>query len=149
MSQDREALFNIDQIPQQKVVRLYNLGTWCYAIGSINIIISSPSVVTFIKNCHNNNQNRTPIIQELYGLLMLENKEIGSIAEILKIILRNHSTDFTRHRQQDAEFLTRLLDCLYNSILESDKQEFMMLFKTENEKKKIVYCFQHFWLSNC
>ena len=121
----------MDQISQQKVVRLYNPGTWLYAIGSINILFSSPCVVTFIKNCYNNNPNRSLIIQELYRLLMLENEEIGSIKEISKIISRNHSTDFTRHRQQDAaEFMTRLLDCLYNSVLESEKQLFTMLFKT-------------------
>ena len=80
----------MDQIPQQKVVRLYNPGTWCYAIGSINILFSSPSVVTFMKKFHNNNPNRSLIIQELYGLLMLENEEIGSIEDILKIISRNH-----------------------------------------------------------
>lgn len=68
---------------------------------------------------------------------MLENEDIGSIEELLKIISRNCSTDFTRHRQQDAaEFMTRLLDCLYNSVLEREKQEFTMLFKTENEKKR-------------
>ena len=68
---------------------------------------------------------------------MLENEEIGSLAKILKIISINHSIDFTKNRQQDAaEFMTRLLDCLYNSVLEREKQEFMMLFKTENEKKR-------------
>ena len=84
----------------------------CYAIGSINILFSSPSVVTFIKNCYNNNPNRSQIIQELYGLLMLENEDIGSIEELIRIISRNHSTNFTRPRQQDAaEFMGALLKC--------------------------------------
>ena len=32
--------------------------------------------------------------------------------------------------------MTRLLDCLYNSVLESEKQLFTILFKTEVEKKR-------------
>ena len=68
---------------------------------------------------------------------MLENEDIGSIEELLSIISRNPSTDFTRNRPQDAaEFMTRLLDCLYNGALESEKQLFKILFRTEVKKKK-------------
>ena len=120
MSQERGAICHQGQLPDQKVVRLKNPGTCCYANASINFLFSCPGFVTYVKNCYKN-PNRSPLIQELHALLMLKNEDIGSIEAILEIVSRKNdaNTDFIRPIQQDAaEFMTALLTCLYNTVQE-------------------------------
>merc|ERR1711895_85169 len=59
MSQERGVI-----CPDQKVVRLQNPGTWCYANASINLLFSSPPFVNYIRNCFEN-PNRSPLIEHL------------------------------------------------------------------------------------
>ena len=138
MSQERGAICHQGQLPDQKVVRLRNPGTSCYANASINFLFASPGFVNYIKNCFKN-QNRSPLIEQLHALLMLNNEDSGSIEAILKIVSRNNdpNTDFRRPRQQDAaEFITTLLTYLYDTAQESEKHMFNMLFETQVEKKR-------------
>ena len=133
MSQERGVI-----CPDQKVVRLQNPGTWCYANASINFLFSSPDFVNYIRNCFKN-PNRSPLIEQLHALLIQNNEDIGSIEAILKIVSRNNdpNTDFRRQRQQDAaEFITTLLDHLYDTVQESEKRQFTMLFETQVENKR-------------
>ena len=92
MSQERGVI-----CPDQKVVRLQNPGTWCYANASINLLFSSPPFVNYIRNCFEN-PNRSPLIEHLHALLIQNNEDIGSIEAILKIVSRNNdpNTDFRR-----------------------------------------------------
>merc|ERR1711962_901746 len=111
---------------------------WCYANASINFLFSSPVFVKFIRNCFEN-PNRSPLIEQLHALLIQNNEDIGSIEAILKIVSRNNdpNTDFSRQRQQDAaEFITTLLDHLYDTVQESEKRQFTMLFETQVENKR-------------
>ena len=133
MSQERGVI-----CPDQKVVRLQNPGTWCYANASINFLFSSPVFVNYIRNCFKN-PNRSPLIEQLHALLIQNNEDIGSIEAILKIVSRNNdpNTDFRRQRQQDAaEFITTLLDHLKDTVQESEKRQFTMLFETQVENKR-------------
>ena len=133
MSQERGVI-----CPDQKVVRLQNPGTWCYANASINLLFSSPPFVNYIRNCFEN-PNRSPLIEQLHALLIQNNEDIGSIEAILKIVSRNNdpNTDFRRQRQQDAaEFITTLLTHLYDTVQESEKRQFTMLFETQVENKR-------------
>ena len=133
MSQERGVI-----CPDQKVVRLQNPGTWCYANASINFLFSSPVFVNYIRNCFKN-PNRSPLIEQLHALLIQNNEDIGSIEAILKIVSRNNdpNTDFRRQRQQDAaEFITTLLTHLYDTVQESEKRQFTMLFETQVENKR-------------
>jgi len=133
MSQERGVI-----CPDQKVVRLQNPGTWCYANASINFLFSSPVFVNYIRNCFEN-PNRSPLIEQLHALLIQNNEDIGSIEAILKIVSRNNdpNTDFRRQRQQDAaEFITTLLDHLKDTVQESEKRQFTMLFETQVENKR-------------
>ena len=133
MSQERGVI-----CPDQKVVRLQNPGTWCYANASINFLFSSPVFVNYIRNCFEN-PNRSPLIEHLHALLIQNNEDIGSIEAILKIVSRNNdpNTDFRRQRQQDAaEFITTLLDHLKDTVQESEKRQFTMLFETQVENKR-------------
>ena len=133
MSQERGVI-----CPDQKVVRLQNPGTWCYANASINLLFSSPPFVNYIRNCFEN-PNRSPLIEQLHALLIQNNEDIGSIEAILKIVSRNNdpNTDFRRQRQQDAaEFITTLLDHLKDTVQESEKRQFTMLFETQVENKR-------------
>ena len=133
MSQERGVI-----CPDQKVVRLQNPGTWCYANASINLLFSSPVFVNYIRNCFEN-PNRSPLIEQLHALLIQNNEDIGSIEAILKIVSRNNdpNTDFRRQRQQDAaEFITTLLDHLKDTVQESEKRQFTMLFETQVENKR-------------
>ena len=82
MSQDRVAIYHQGQLPDQKVVRLTNPGTWCYANASINFLFSCPGFVTYINNCYKN-PNRSPLIKQLYALLMMKNEDIGSVKAIV------------------------------------------------------------------
>merc|ERR1711962_1486558 len=111
---------------------------WCYANASINFLFSSPVFVKFIRNCFEN-PNRSPLIEQLHALLIQNNEDIGSIEAILKIVSRNNdpNTDFRRQRQQDAaEFITTLLTHLYDTVQESEKRQFTMLFETQVENKR-------------
>ena len=135
MIQEREPICDQGQLPEQKVVRLKNPGNWCYANASINMLFACPGVVTFVKNCYTN-PNRSPIIKELHELLMLKNNDIGSVEEILKIVSLDNP-NFSAPQQQDAaEFITALLNCLYKSVQETEKQLFTDLFETQAEKKR-------------
>ena len=138
MSQERGVICHEGQLPDQKVVRLQNPGTWCYANASINFLFSSPVFVNYIRNCFKN-PNRSPLIEQLHALLIQNNEDIGSIEAILKIVSRNNdpNTDFRRQRQQDAaEFITTLLDHLKDTVQESEKRQFTMLFETQVENKR-------------
>ena len=138
MSQERGAICRQGQLPDQKVVRLKNPGTWCYANASINFLFSSPGFVNYIKNCFKN-PNRSPLIEQLHALLNLNNEDRGSIEGIMQIISRSNDTNtvFRRPRQQDAaEFITTLLTYLYETAQESEKHQFTMLFETQVEKKR-------------
>merc|ERR1711895_166011 len=90
MSQERGVI-----CPDQKVVRLQNPGTWCYANASINFLFSSPVFVNYKRNCFKN-PNRSPLIEQLHALLIQNNEDIGSIEAILKIVSKNNdpNTDF-------------------------------------------------------
>merc|ERR1711996_87931 len=138
MSQERGVICHEGQLPDQKVVRLQNPGAWCYANASISIFFSSPVFVNYIRNCFKN-PNRSPLIEQLHALLIQNNEDIGSIEAILKIVSRNNdpNTDFRRQRQQDAaEFITTLLDHLKDTVQESEKRQFTMLFETQVENKR-------------
>ena len=97
MSQERGVI-----CPDQKVVRLQNPGTWCYANASINLLFSSPPFVNYIRNCFEN-PNRSPLIEQLHALLIQNNEDIGSIEAIFNRVqsLRERllSIDLIKRRQ--------------------------------------------------
>merc|ERR1711895_206140 len=85
------------------------------------------------------NPNRSPLIEHLHALLIQNNEDIGSIEAILKIVSRNNdpNTDFRRHRQQDAaDFIPTLLDNLKDTVQESEKRQFTILFENQVENKR-------------
>ena len=132
----RRVVCDQSHIPDQKVIKIRNIGNSCYAIGTVNFLLSCPQVVMFLKFCYTQ-PNPSNIVRALYAFLLLKEEETGSIQELLQIVSSNNFIMFTTQQQQDAgEFMTALLSCLYNGIQEREKQLFIKLFQTTVDKDR-------------
>ena len=62
----------------QRVLQIENTRNSCYAIGVVNLLLSSPPVVNLIKNCERKD-DEGGVVQELHTLITHEPGVISSI----------------------------------------------------------------------